>query len=165
MSHYYYDPSKVLVSWGNGANSPRLTGFTSGSFVSVEIASPEANVRKGIDGGAAVLPKFDLSGTVTLTFQQGSVGNMMMQEVVSYQERNPGVVPQGDLTIDDSSGTFNLNIGGAIIQTQPSIGFSKLASEGTRVWVLYSNNITYRGRIDVPQTTNSTVQQLISALF
>jgi len=164
MAHYLYNPAKVQVSWWNGGNATRLTGFSSGSFVTVDIDSPEVIVRKGIDGGNSVLPKFDSSGTVTLSFQQGSLGNVWLQEIAAHQEQNPGEISQGSITIDDASGTFNLKIDDVIIQSQPNVSFGKLASEGTREWVLYSNRISYNRHIQLPQTSQSTVRQLLTSL-
>jgi len=141
MAIYEYDPSEIELSWGD--KLPPITGFADDTFITIEFNSPQYNITRGLDGNTAFSPKHDLSGTCTIRLQQGSVGNQLLTGALSVQDRNPGELVQGNLTIDDFSGTYNLMFQSAIIQNQPTVNYGKTSSDGVREWVFYSPNITY----------------------
>ena len=145
-----------------------ITGFADGTFIAIEFNSPQYNITKGLDGNVAFLPKHDLSGTCKVRLQQGSRGNQFLTAALSEQDRDVGSLVQGNLTITDASGAYNLEFNSAIISNQPSINYGMTASEGVREWVFYSPSITYVGNVAEVNRGESTLSQavgFVSGLF
>tara|TARA_R110002020_G_scaffold237085_2_gene449363 strand:- start:227 stop:739 length:513 start_codon:yes stop_codon:yes gene_type:complete len=159
MSSYVYSPKEVYVYYVGES----LMGFSDGTFLEVEILSNEWTPRTGIDGVTSYHPKYNMSGTCTLTLQQGSTGNEFLSFLVSQieQNMNPNILEaaQSNLSIVDTSGTFNLLFENAVIIKQPNITFGKEAQQGPRKWVFHSSRVSYYGEIDEPVRTRSVVQR------
>lgn len=177
---YVYSSAEVKINWGEVP----ITGFTEDSFIVIEHSAPQQGTTMGIDGTTAFSPKFDFSGTCSITLKQGSVGNRLLSLSTKEQEESPtGELLQSNMTITDSSGAFNYLLQNAVLVKQPSVSYGKVASDGSREWVFYSPQITYKGEIEqlrsstgqIPQTFSgeylgavggrSTLQQILDAII
>lgn len=145
---YMYNPQALNVSWDDGSTSVPITGFASGTFLSIEFTSPQWNPVEGLDGNVAFSPKSTTSAKCSITLQQGSFGNKVLTQELSTQDRDMSSLSQRNLTIYDPSGTYNLKFQNAIIQSQPTIKFGGSATDGTREWVFYSPNVTYLEQVN-----------------
>jgi hypothetical protein len=157
---YIYDPSEVKVNWEAGGVTIPISGFSSGSFLSIEFTSSQWNTTEGLDGNVAFTPKNVLSATCTLTLQQGSFGNEVLSQELATQDRNIGELQQRNLTVSDPSGSYNINFANAIIKNQPTITLGKTASDGPREWIFYSPNVTYLETVNEINRGQSTLSSL-----
>ncbi len=128
-----YDPKKVVVSFlGN-----LLTGFTSGSFVTVARAVDGFTLKVGADGKGTRVRSSNRSGTITINLDQTSPSNDVLSAAAAADEL--GGVGVGPFFLKDSGGRTLAVAQSAWVKKMPSVDFSDAA--GSRAWVLETDEL------------------------
>jgi len=116
---YTYDPKQVAVIVGGVP----VSGFADGTFVTVERSNDLFTKVSGGDGIVSRSKSNDKSGTITITLQQTSPSNDILQGVALLDEvSNNGVVP---IIIQDFSGRTTLVSAFGWVKKSPKAEFSK----------------------------------------
>lgn len=121
-----YDSMKVNVIVGGIA----VTGFATGSMVTCARNEDRIVPYFGVKGEWAMSLNNNNSGTVTISLQQGSPMNAILQRYANNKE----VFPIAVTDVNDG-GAFRAGGNNAIILTEPEIG--RGAEIGERAWGVY----------------------------
>lgn len=125
---YTYDPKQVAVIVGGVP----LGGFADGSFVTVERSSDAFTKVTGADNITSRAKTNDKSGSITITLQQTSPSNDILQGFALVDEvSNSGVVP---IVIQDFSGRSTFVTAFGWVKKVPKAEFSKEITN--REWIL-----------------------------
>lgn len=94
-----YDPKKVIVTFGTVI----MTGFASGTFVSIEPGGPAFEMNQGADGTIDRTNKNMNHYMVTVTLKQTSISNNPLSLIhIADKLSNTGKFP---LTVNDLNGS------------------------------------------------------------
>jgi len=77
-----YDPSKVVVTWGDRI----LKGFADGTFVKVEKSAEQFTKAVGSDGNVARVRNCDNSAEIAVTLMQSSETNEYLSDQAAEDE-------------------------------------------------------------------------------
>jgi hypothetical protein len=128
MSFVQYDASQVTVIF-NGAP---MSGYTDGTFVSIEFDEQQWNKVTGADGLTQRSKTNNYAGAVTLTLMNGSPSNDVLSSAWNADRvDNNG---KGPLTVKDLSGRTIWSAKNAWVRQMPSQGFGKDVE--SREWVM-----------------------------
>lgn len=133
---YEYSSRDVKIAW---TGFP-LTGLAEGSFVTITPAEDILQASVGSDGMAEVSYSPNTTGTVTVSFQQGSESARLLAASVNLS--TPVV---GDLTIVDPSGSIFVQCRGARLMSRPEITRGVNAGDNTNDWTWWCENLIYTG--------------------
>lgn len=148
----------VSVSW---AGAP-LDGLAQDSFITFSRNSDVTSAEVGADGQLQISVLPDQSGSCTISFQQNSISNQILSDVLSYQRQN-SVLEIGDLTVNDPSGGILAKLKNAHIMTAPEVSLGSDAAGSTRDWVFYCEDLDFTS--DVATGISSGDSLRISASF
>lgn len=123
-----YNAAEINISVG-GAN---ISGYASGTFVSISSEAPLYNPTVGADGEVSRSRSNNRSGTLTLTLLQTSASNDVLSALAAADElTDGGCVP---FFLKDSRGR-TLVTAQCWIQQYPDVVFSD--QEEGRAWTIY----------------------------
>jgi len=130
-----YDPAEVLVT----VDGQAITGFADGTFVETARNSDLFELTVGADGEATRTKSNDLSGRITITLQQTSPSNDILNDLATADEQsNQGVF--GSQIRDNSGGTLASGQRSWIVK-KPDAAFAKTTEN--RVWIIETNELVY----------------------
>ncbi|GHU34494.1 hypothetical protein FACS1894172_14840 [Spirochaetia bacterium] len=122
-----YDPKKVIITFDGTA----LSGYTDGTFVSIEPNGEGFTKSVGADGEVVRAISNDNTHTVTVTLQQSSLSNSFLSAKKNADKKDgAGMKP---LEITDKNGNSLFSWAQAWVSSDPSWEFAKENSE--RQWV------------------------------
>ncbi len=109
-----YDPKQVVMTFGPTI----MSGFAAGTFIAATRNVDQWDMIAGADGEVMRIKNLDDSGLVTITIQQGSLTNLLLQAVADLDRlTNVGVLP---LLVKDFTGdTAFVKSGQAFIKKVP----------------------------------------------
>lgn len=123
-----YDPAQVIVSIGGA----QMSGFADGSFVTVERDEDMFTKITGADGKTSRSKSNNKAGSLTLTLQQTSPSNDILQGFALLDElSNAGVVP---VIVKDASGRATFFSACAWVRKTPNAEYAKEVNN--REWVM-----------------------------
>jgi hypothetical protein len=123
-----YDPKRTSVIIGGAI----ITGFADGTFINAERTNNTWEDITGADGFTTRVKQNDTSGTITLTLQQSSPSNDVLQILHdSDEESGLATFP---VTVKDILGTSQVTSTAAWIQKPANIVFSKGVE--SREWLI-----------------------------
>ena len=86
MSLFTYDPAQILVTMGGVP----ISGFESGTFVTIEKVEDNWSAKSGIEGDAVRILKTDYLYNVTLTLMYTSASNDYLSALATADANLPG---------------------------------------------------------------------------
>ena len=137
---YEYSSRDVQIAW----SGVPLTGLAPDSFITVTPTADTLQASTGSDGLSEVSYSPDNTGTVTVSFQQGSTSaRLLAASAAVIQAGGDPIV--GDLTIVDPSGSVFVFCKDARIMTRPELTRGINAGDNTNDWVFWCEELLYTG--------------------
>lgn len=130
-----YDPGQVILTV-NGIN---ITGYASGTFVSVERSVDAFSMSVGSDGEVTRVKSQNLSGTIRVTLVQGSPSNDTLNDLASQDEQSSDAVFA--VQLKDNNGTTLAQGSKSWIQKKPTVTFA--TESENREWALAVASMNY----------------------
>lgn len=128
-----YDARQVTI----GLGAALISGFATGTFVTVERNADTWTPYIGADGEQTRARSNDRSGKITIRLAQSSDSNALLASQAFADEfSGVGVTP---VIVKDNSGTTICTSAKAYIQKPATVEFGKETSE--REWVLQCDNL------------------------
>ena len=131
-----YDPAEVDII----IDKTSVSGYADGTFVKVERNADQVTLSVGADGESTAALSQNRSGRITLTLQQSSPVNDILDALAEALEaRTGGFVP---IMVKDNNGTTLASMKKGWVVKRASAGFAKDAE--TREWILESGNLALK---------------------
>lgn len=128
MAFAQIDPKQVIITMGG---SP-ISGFPDGTYISIAFDADQYSKKTGADGLTTRVKSNNYSGAITITLQQSSSGNDLLNSFWnSDRQGNLGVAP---LFIKDFQGRTMWSAQNAWVRKLPDQAFS-LETEN-REWII-----------------------------
>jgi len=124
-----YSPDRVKLVVGVHS----VTGYADGTFVSIEPLGDGITSQAGADGEVACVMSADKRVKITLTLQQTSRSNDVLNTLLSIDHLSGGDKPF-PLMLTDLRGTTLVATDAAWIVNRPTVEFGK--ELGNREWVI-----------------------------
>lgn len=125
-----YSPSDIIV---------RIEDYTLPGIMSIELKwdQPQFKIVRGIRGQVARVRNTNMSGTVVLTLQQTSLGNSVLQSVMSGDQASGN--GRFHLAISEGAGNLQIESSNAFVTSFPDMKYSNNFED--RVWTLGVFNV------------------------
>ncbi len=98
----------------------------------------------GADNQLSTSKTANRTGMFTVTFQQMSLSNKILADVVRRQEESSGLI-KADLMIKDASGSVISNHRSCYIKTTPEQSFGSSATGSSRAWGFFVERFDFAG--------------------
>lgn len=148
-----YSSKDVVISWGGAS----LDGLAEDGFVSFSRNTDITDTEVGSDGQLQISIMPDESGSCTLSFQQNSVSNQILSDVLRQQSQNRTLIV-GDLTVSDPSGGVLAELKNAHIKTSPEVALGNSATGSTRDWTFYCETIDFTSDVALGISVDDTLR-------
>lgn len=134
-----YSPKDVNVSFFGIA----ITGFAPDSFIRCRRNSDILMETVGSQGELSLTRNADKTGEVEIELMQTSESNLLLSGLMLAMEysEGTGIIPVGEVIIQDPSGSALVLVSNAYIKKMPEIELG--AEQTSRVWTFGCENLIY----------------------
>lgn len=128
-----YDPKEVSLIFGGQI----IEGFADGTFISAERNEDSASFERASQGGGTRTLSRDKSGRITITLQQTSPSNALLQEALNDMEISGGGIRP--LLGRDNSGNDVIAAPKTWVVKPPAMAYGNELSN--REWILETDDL------------------------
>ena len=148
-----YSPKNVNVSFQGVA----ITGFAPDSFIRISRNEDVLKETVGSAGNLALTHNADKTGTIEIELMQTSESNIALSAILFGFEFDTGIIPVGQIVIQDPSGSNLTLANNAYIKVSPEIDLG--ADQSSRTWVFGCEELVYTSTPDgyTPDFTGFTL--------
>lgn len=132
-----YSPKDVNISFFGIA----IEGFAPDSFIRARRNSDILNETVGASGELSLTRVADKTGEIEIELMQTAESNLLLSGLMYAMEFDGGVIPVGELMIQDPSGSALVIASNAYVKSMPEVELG--AEQSSRTWTFGCENMWY----------------------